>query len=279
MDNLLESTENNDLNKALKIIKTLINHNKKEVMASSLGNIFVLIHDKSIRKVIINELNELKCDDNISVRESAEESLDVISSDLNKYEILDYSYDILNEIISKFDVDIQLKRYLPLPSFPISKINSAIKSKIINSRFTITWDNLMYNMLKVMLIIDKDLDIFHMTKVDVNNYYEEDLDIPFNMPYNELSQIEVEDDFHLDNIITVYATTFRENGSIYHLESLLNDDNENIRHKAVNGLLYALKGLTNYKPDKPHENLINQELMNLNHTFYGHNIKASQASK
>ncbi len=246
-------------------------------MASSLGNIFVLIHDKSIRNVLINELNELKCDDNISVRESAEESLDVISSDLNKYEILDYGYDILNEIISKFDVNIELKD-LPIPSFPISKLNSVVKSKIFNSRFSVKWDNLMYNLLKVMLVIDKDLDIFHMSKVDVNNY-EEDLDIPFNMPYNELSQIEVDDDFHLDNIITVYATTFRENGSIYHLESLSNDDNENIRNKAVTGLLHALNGLTNYKPDKPHENLINKELMNLNHTFYGNNIQARSASK
>ena len=32
----------------------------------------------------------------------------------------------------------------------------------------------------------------------------------------------------------------------------------NIRHTAVAGLLHALNGITNYKPDKPHENLINK---------------------
>ena len=35
----------------------------------------------------------------------------------------------------------------------------------------------MYNLLKVMLVIDNDLDIFHMSKVDVDDYYENDLDI------------------------------------------------------------------------------------------------------
>ena len=59
---LIASTEDNDLNNALKIINTLISHDKEEVVASSLGNLYVLIRDKSIRELIINELNEMKCD-------------------------------------------------------------------------------------------------------------------------------------------------------------------------------------------------------------------------
>jgi hypothetical protein len=59
---LIESTEDTDLNNALKIVNTLISHDKKEVVASSLGNLYVLIQDKSIRELIINELNEMRCE-------------------------------------------------------------------------------------------------------------------------------------------------------------------------------------------------------------------------
>jgi hypothetical protein len=46
---MIGSTGNNDLNNALKIINTLISHDKKEVVASSLGSLYVLIQDRSIR--------------------------------------------------------------------------------------------------------------------------------------------------------------------------------------------------------------------------------------
>ena len=44
--NMIGTTEDNDLNNALKIINTLISHEKKEVVASSLGNLYVLIQDR-----------------------------------------------------------------------------------------------------------------------------------------------------------------------------------------------------------------------------------------
>jgi len=56
---MIGSTDNYDLNNALKIVNTLISHDKKEVLASSLGNLYVLIRDRSIRELIVNELNEI----------------------------------------------------------------------------------------------------------------------------------------------------------------------------------------------------------------------------
>jgi hypothetical protein len=66
-----------------------------------------------------------------------------------------------------------------------------IKSKIINSKFTVSWDNILYNLLKIMLVIDDDLDIFQMNIFEVDDYYENDLDKTFNIQYKELSQIEI----------------------------------------------------------------------------------------
>lgn len=274
--NLIESTEDTDLNNALKIVNTLISHDKEEVVASSLGNLYVFIQAKSIRELIINELNEMRCDERLSVRKSALESLDIITCEINKYEILDYGYEILNHIVFKLDNYNYFKGYFRSKYHPLSKINSMIKSIIINSRFTISWDNMMYNLMKIMLVIDNDLDIFQMNMVDVDDYYQNNLDKSFNIPYNELSQIEVPKESHLDRLTTVYAMTYKENGSISHLAGLLNDENYKIRHMAIAGLCYALKGLSHFQPNSPDENLINKVFTNMSPTNV---IKMGYASK
>ena len=71
-----------------------------------------------IRELIVNELNEMKCDEKLTVRESAEESLDVITCELNKYEILDYGYEILNNIVSKLENYTNFKSYFPIKPQP-----------------------------------------------------------------------------------------------------------------------------------------------------------------
>jgi hypothetical protein len=130
-----------------------------------------------------------------------------------------------------------------------------------------------------MLVIDHDMDIFHMDNVDVNDYYQNNMDKLFNIPYTELSEIEVTEDTYINTLIHVYATIFRENGHIYRLESLLDDDNYKIRHMAVLGLIYALKVLTNFHEDNPFENLISEVLENISNTQFKHRIKAGYASK
>ena len=278
--NLIGTTENMDLLMGLKIIKTLISHNKKEVVAASLGDLYILIRDESIRDLIIKELREMRRDDMISVRKSAEDSLEVISGEVNKYEIFEFSYDILNNILCKFEDYLHSKHYFNTINLkPITKINSVLKSMIVNSRLTVSWNDMMYNLLKVMLVIDHDLDIFHMNNVNVNEYYQNDMDKVFSIPYNELSEIEVTEETYINTLINVYATTFRENGHIYRLESLLDDDNHKIRHMAIVGLIYALKILTNFHEDKPYENLISEVLENIGPTQFKHLIKAGYGSK
>jgi hypothetical protein len=280
INNLIGTTENMDLLMGLKIIKTLISHNKKEVVAASLGDLYILIRDESIRNLIIKELREMRCDDMISVRKSAEDSLEVISGEVNKYEIFEFSYDILNNILCKFEDYLHSKHYFNTINLkPITKINSVLKSMIVHSRLIVSWNDMMYNLLKVMLVIDHDLDIFHMNNVDVNEYYQNDMDKVFSIPYNELSEIEVTEETYINTLINVYATTFRENGHIYRLESLLDDDNYKIRHMAIVGLIYALKILTNFHEDKPFENLISEVLENIGPIQFKHRIKAGYGSK
>jgi hypothetical protein len=279
IENMIGSTDNYDLNNALKIVNTLISHDKKEVLASSLGNLYVLIRDRSIRELIVNELNEMRCHEKLSVRESAEESLDVITCELNKYEILDYGYGIVNHIVSKFENHTNFRSYFSIKHRLLSKINSMIKSRIINSRFTVSWDNMLYILLKIMLVIDNDLDVFQMNTVEVDYYYENDLDKTFNIPYKELSQIEVSKYNYLERLAIVCAVTYRENGSISHLTGLLNVENYEVRHMAIAGLCHALNGLSHFQPNSPNENLINKVFTKISPTLYETGIKTGYASK
>ena len=222
----------------------------------------------------------MRCDERISVRRSAEDSLDVISGEVNKYEIFEFSFDILNQILYKFDHYLHSKHYFNSLNLKyVTKINKALKSMLKHSRFVESWNDMMYNLLRVMLVIDHDMDIFHMKNVDVNDYYQNDMDKLFNIPYTQLSEIEVTEDTYINTLIHVYATTFRENGHIYRLESLLDDDNYKIRHMAIVGLIYALKVLTNFHEDKPFENLISEVLENISGVQFKHRIKAGYGSK
>ena len=83
---------------------------------------------------------------------------------------------------------------------------------------------------------------------------------PEIIPYSELKNLDVTEETYLKSIINIYALTFRENGHLNHLKSLLNDDNYKIRNMAINGLIYALNNLTDCYYDKPHGNFISQTL-------------------
>ena len=90
---------------------------------------------------------------------------------------------------------------------------------------------------------------------------------PEIIPYSELKNLDVTEETYLKSIINIYALTFRENGHLNHLKSLLNDDNYKIRNMAINGLIYALNNLTDFYYDKSHGNLMSQTIGEGIHTL------------
>ncbi|MGP8190539.1 MAG: hypothetical protein ACLQG5_11580 [Methanobacterium sp.] len=67
---------------------TLISHEKKEVVAYALGELFLMINDETIQKLVVKELMILSQDYNPDVRKSAIYSLELISSEVYKLEIV-----------------------------------------------------------------------------------------------------------------------------------------------------------------------------------------------
>ena len=166
LNNLIDSTENIDLKMGLKIILTLISHPKKDVIAYSLGKIYLMIKEESIRNLIIAEIKKMEVDDNLTVRKSAEESIEMISVEVNKYEIFELSYDILNQLTINLENYVNpITDHIPRKSYFISKFNSKVIPKIKNSRFILSWNDLMYDLLDVMIIIHHDLDILQSQRL------------------------------------------------------------------------------------------------------------------
>ena len=144
LNNLIDSTENIDLKMGLKIILTLISHPKKDVIAYSLGKIYLMIKEESIRNLIIAEIKKMEVDDNLTVRKSAEESIEMISVEVNKYEIFELSYDILNQLTINLENYVNpITDHIPRKSYFISKFNSKVIPKIKNSRFILSWNEIL----------------------------------------------------------------------------------------------------------------------------------------
>lgn len=83
INELLDNIDNNDLKLGLNIILALISHEKQEVVASSLGRLYLIIQDECIRRLILKELNEMSYCKDISLKASVEESLDIITDDID----------------------------------------------------------------------------------------------------------------------------------------------------------------------------------------------------
>ncbi len=265
--NYLIHTDNYDLKMGLEIIITLISHEKKEVVASSLGRLYLVIQDECIRKLIVKELKEMSCCSDVSLKTSAEESLDIIVGDINKYEIFDYSFKIFNYLINNLeDYVFHKSNFLSSNKYSIKKFNSRFTLIFKGSKFLYSWNDMIYSVLKLLIELDRGHDIMRINESEVDDYYLNPHE-PEIIPYSELKNLDVTEETYLKSIINIYALTFRENGHLNHLKSLLNDDNYKIRNMAINGLIYALNNLTDFYYDKPHGNLISRTLGEVKQPF------------
>ena len=84
----METNQSTGLKEGLEIMTTLISHKKKTVVAYALGELFLMINDETIQKLVVKELMTLSHNHNPDVRKSAAYSLELISSEVYKLEIV-----------------------------------------------------------------------------------------------------------------------------------------------------------------------------------------------
>lgn len=148
----------------------------------------------------------------------------------------------------------------------LKNFNSILTLIFKDSIFLNSWDEMIYYFMRLITELDICHNILGIKNSEIDNFYLHHYKQGI-IPYSELKKLEITEETFFKPIIYLYALTYRENGHLRRLESLLYDDNYKIRNMAINGLIYALNNLTNFYYDKPHINLISKTLADIKHPF------------
>lgn len=261
---LIDSTEDPDLKTGLQIMLKLISHEKKDVVAYSLGKLYTMIHDEKTRKMILNELNEMKGFRDQSLQNTIDQSMDIIEYEMDSYKVFDLSMDIIHRMVSNMSCNTKkLFEFVQLDLSSITKngnkfelsMKKFIRSLISNHKLMVHWNDMMYSLMELFIEMDGNMHVLDISCEEIDDYFLNTADTEI-LPYNELKEIELTNENYLHTLADVYATTFRENGHITHLLKYLDDEDYKVRLVGVRALIYVLKKLTNFEDKSPYKNMI-----------------------
>ncbi len=261
----IDQTHKHRLKLGLEIILILLSHPQKDVSAFTLGRLYSLITEESLRRFIINDLKEMRDDPQINVSTAAQNSLELISGSVHDLMLAD----IISEVFTDFFIDLEketknrienLQSSLPLSNDHYPDSNSFHS----HNRFIIALVR-KFRQLNILLdktIFSKELEEIIPELEDVENFcmgnFPEEGIIPFSTIEN--SQWRPKDS--IAKLANVYAHTFLEKGHLNHLKTYLNDDDYRVRQIGANALLSVVEFLLNCADDEP--------LQNINHPHIPH---------
>ena len=264
LESLIKTTENQKSKIGLEIILVLISHKKKDVKACALGKLYILTHDKYLKKIAIKELKTLVCDENPQVGKCAQNSLELCASEANKLEITE----IIIELLNGLNKDIQTQKNsikthikhrkspnttthnkLFLKSFnklfikiPINKPEIKLKERIKHTYNMLNYLTYKYSLLSKISGLFLELN-------DINVLVEENFIEPKIIPYLTIAKFEVTQKDPINELATIYANTILEKGHIRRLEAFLDDEDYNVRRTGVTALTNAANMLINSKKE------------------------------
>jgi hypothetical protein len=208
----------------LNITKKLIFHPRPDVVASSLGKLYFIFKDEKIQEFIIDKLKELRINADYIGRKYIDESMESIAGEVNNIEVFKLECNVFNNLVDKFGLYLHsVWNRVPL------YFDDKYRFKIQNSRLASSFDDLFFSFFNSQ----NDMD-----DMKLENSMEDMETNEFKVPYIEIIDFEKSKETNFTNLIDVYALTFREKGHINHIMSILNDDNPEIRHMGIDGLMF-----------------------------------------
>ncbi len=235
--NLMETNQSTSLKEGLEIMTTLISHKKKEVVASALGELFLMINDETIQKLVVKELMTLSHNHNPDVRKSAAYSLELISSEVYKLEIVNKLLNLFFNL--KENINNKIKPFQTCYILSYHLINgfysylSSIYTKTNNLLFIHHFyylENFFNTLATAELILFEE---------NVNSPNEQYYNNEKVYPYSDIMNIDHTTEDPLNTLATIYAQTFLEKGQLRRLKALLDDENSEVQHSGLNGLTYV----------------------------------------
>lgn len=242
----IESTPNQRSKLGLKIILMLISHPKKDVRAFSLGKLYPLLTEDSLRRLIIEDLREMYDDPYYNVHKAAEESLDYVSEEIYNLKIPELILETFTELeknlktkISSFTASFASHHHHP-PS-----PNSPNKYKI-----SLTKKCRQFNILLDKIIFSDELEDIFPELGDVEDFSMGDIIDKGVIPYSDISHFQWRPADSIERIAATYAHTFMEKGHLHHLKTYLDDEDYVVRQIGVNALLSVVEFLFDGSKEK-----------------------------
>jgi hypothetical protein len=241
LKNLKTTSQNPKFNLGIKIIHILISHHNEEVIALALGNLFFLFDNRAIKNLIIKELRIRANDPNPDVRKSAQYSLELIAEEIHKFEAFEIIYGLFSNVLLDLSYSYHMKWKLI--------VNSIIKNNPVTKYLTSLMD---YFTLEILVILDNPLNFlsFFINEEKIEGLSGEENLENWLQYYSHIISVEQTED-PLNSLANIYAMTFLEKGHLRRLAALLDDEDSHVQMMGINGLIYAIKSLTNSAKNAP----------------------------
>jgi hypothetical protein len=237
LKNLKTTSQNPKFNLGIEIIQILLSHQRGEVIALALGNLFFIFNKRSIKNLIITELRIRANDPNPEVRKSAQYSLELIAEEIHKFEAFEIIYGLFSNVLLNLSYSFHMKWKLI--------VNSIIKNNYVTKYLNSLTD---YFTHEILVILNSPLNILSLFIEEKIEDFSEDENLD-NWLHYYLDIVKVEQTENpLNSLANIYAMTFLEKGHLRRLAALLDDEDSNVQMMGINGLIYAITTLlcTNY---------------------------------
>lgn len=258
----------------INLLITLTSHKRRDVVAYSLGQLFVLIPEIHMQRLVFEELQCMENDEDEYVRRSALDSLEIISGEVNYAE----PFNLIPEMFDEFQsmIKINLKYFKSHnTSIPYFKELKKVSNKItffkpdikLKERLIRFYNILNYSLYKNFLYsrIMKSFPELECLEYLFDDIFEEKLVENGADSYSKLLEFESVQKDALNELCTVYASSFLEKGHIRRLKSFLDDENYHVRLSGVKALSYVAKILISSNEKTFMKNLETSVSMELAH--------------
>lgn len=236
-------------NLAIELIKILVTHKNKVVVASALGKLFFVFNNERIQSIMINELRTMTNNSNTDIRKSAKCSLELIAGDVYKLEILD----LIGLLFSDLFSDLKYFFHSRFNSY----VNSFTKNNQIADYFNSSLNYLFEETLLlsavspmnlIALVYYEEIENFDEIKGLPKDEYQGNLAFDncaeyHSDIYSEIINVEHTKYDSLNSLTNIYSLTFLEKGHLRRLKALLDDEDYNVQIMGIDALIYAIESL------------------------------------
>lgn len=226
----------------MNILENFMLNTNVDVVAYSLGKLYFLFNDEKIQKSIVEELKNLKLEEDELIHRYVEDSIESIAEEVNSIDIMKLECNIFENISHKFELYLN-SAVNRIPH----QIDDKFRSRIQKSRIALQLDNMIYTLEELIKQLETGVEL----------HYDYGISGPNHLKLTEMPA----DETNFNQLVDIYALTFREQGHIEHLISLSNDESPAVRIMGVDGLLYVLKVLTKFHEQIPGEGTL-KEIIN-----------------